>query len=168
HAAASLLGLAAALRPGDAALLVDHAEAYFKIGDLARAEDVNSAAIAAAEESGDARSAIAAGLATTLIALLVRADGGLDEAAAEMNRALPTFEAAGDDSTVASLLIRLADVYWWRGQVGPMEETLERALEHARRADDSRRQSEASIRLGFASLIGPLPIDLPRPAPAGV
>ena len=44
-----------------------------------------------------------------------------------------------------------------------MEETLERALEHARRADDPRRQSEASIRLGFASLIGPLPIDLARP-----
>ena len=44
-----------------------------------------------------------------------------------------------------------------------MEETLERALEHARRADDPRRQSDASIRLGFASLIGPLPIDLARP-----
>ncbi len=81
HAAANLLGRAAALRPGDAALLVDHAEAYFKIGDFARAEDVNSAAIAAAEEAGDARSAIAARLASTLIGLLVRAEGGVDEVA---------------------------------------------------------------------------------------
>ena len=38
HAAANLLGRAAALRPGDAALLVDQSEAYFKIGDFARAE----------------------------------------------------------------------------------------------------------------------------------
>jgi tetratricopeptide (TPR) repeat protein len=163
HAATNLLGRAAALRPGDAALLVDQSEAYFKIGDLARAEEVNSAAIVAAEEAGDARSATAARLASTMIGLLVRAEGGVDELADEMNRALPTFEAAGDDALVAGLLIRLADVYWWRCQVCPMEETLERALEHARRAGDARRQSLASIRLGFATLIGPMPIDLARP-----
>ncbi len=163
HAAANLLGRAAALRPGDAALLVDQSEAYFRIGDFARAEDLNSAAIAAAAEAGDARSAMAARLASTMIALLVRTEGGVDELADELNRALPTFEAAGDDSTGAGLLIRLADVYWWRCQVGSMEETLERALEHARRAGDARRQSLASIRLGFATLIGPMPIDLARP-----
>ena len=163
HAAANLLGRAAALRPGDAALLVDHSEAYFKIGDFARAEAVNSAAFAAAEEAGDARSAIAARLGSTLIGLLVRGEGGVDEVADEINRALPTFEAAGDDSTVARLLIRLADVYWWRCQVGPMEETLERALEHARRADDPRLKSDVSVRLGFATLFGPLAIDLGRP-----
>ena len=163
HAAANLLGRAAALRPGDAALLVDHSEAYFKIGDFARAEAVNSAAFAAAEEAGDARSAIAARLGSTLIGLLVRGEGGVDEVADEINRALPTFEAAGDDSTVARLLIRLADVYWWRCQVGPMEETLERALEHARRAGDPRLESEVSVRLGFATLFGPLAIDLGRP-----
>jgi tetratricopeptide (TPR) repeat protein len=162
HAAANLIGRAAALQPGDAALLVDHSEAYFKIGDFVRAEEVNSAAIAAAEETDDARSAIAARLASTLIGLLLRAEGNVDEVADEINRALPTFESAGDDSTVARLLTRLADGYWWRCQVGPMEEALERALEHARRADDSHRRSDVSIRLGFATLIGPLAIDLGR------
>ena len=103
HAAANLLGRAAALRPGDAALLVDRAEAYFKFGDFSSAEDMNAAAIAAAEETGDARSAIAARLASSLIGLLVRAEGGVDEVADEINRALPTFEAAGDDATVARL-----------------------------------------------------------------
>ncbi|MBA3476059.1 MAG: hypothetical protein H0T10_04820, partial [Actinobacteria bacterium] len=163
HAAVNLLGRAAALQPGDASLLVDHAEAYFKIGDFARAMELNSAAMAAAEEAGDARSAIAARLASTLIGLLVRAEGGVDEVAEEINRALPTFEAAGDDSTVARLLTRLADGYWWRCQVGPMEEALERALVHARRADNPGRQSDVLIRLGFATLIGPLAIDLGRP-----
>ena len=162
HAASNLLGRAVALRPGDAAVLVDHAEAYFKIGDFARAEDLNAAAIAAAEKAGDARSAIAGRLASTLIGLLVRAEGGVDEVADEINRALPTFEAAGDDATVARLLTRLADGYWWRCQVGPMEQLLERALEHARRAEDPRLESDVSVRLGFASLFGPLAIDLAR------
>ena len=163
HAATSLLGRAAALRPGDAALLVDRAEAYFKFGDFSSAEDMNTAAIAAAEETDDARSAIAARLASSLIGLLVRAEGGVDEVADEINRALPTFEAAGDDSTVARLLTRLADGYWWRCQVGPMEEVLERALVHAHRAEDPSRVSNVSMRLGFATVIGPLAIDLGRP-----
>jgi tetratricopeptide (TPR) repeat protein len=164
HAAANLLGRAGALRPGDAALLVDHAEAYFKIGDFARAEDVNAAAIAAAEEAGDARSAIAARLGSRVIDVLVNAESGVvDEYLEEINDALPTFEAAGDDSTVARLLTRLADVYWWRCQIGPMEATLERALEHARRAEDARRESDVAMRLGFATVIGPLAIDLGGP-----
>ena len=124
---------------------------------------MNAAAIAAAEETGDARSAIAARLASSLIGLLVRAEGGVDEVADEINRALPTFEAAGDDATVARLLTRLADGYWWRCQVGPMEEALERALVHAHRADDPSRVSNVSIRLGFATVVGPLAIDLGRP-----
>jgi class 3 adenylate cyclase/tetratricopeptide (TPR) repeat protein len=163
HAAANLLGRAAALRPEDAALLVDYAEAYFKIGDFARAEDVNAAAIVAAEEAGDARSAIAARLGSRVIDVLVNADGGVDEYMDEINDALPTFEAAGDDSTVARLLTELADVYWWRCQIGPMEATLERALEHARRAENPRRESDIAMRLGFATVMGPLAIELGRP-----
>jgi ATP/maltotriose-dependent transcriptional regulator MalT len=106
---------------------------------------------------------MAARLASTMIGLLVRAEGTVDEIAAEIKGALPTFEAAGDDSTVARLLTRLADGYWWRCQVGPMEEALERALAHARRAGDPRREADVSIRLGFATLIGPLALDLGRP-----
>ena len=164
HAAANLLGRAAALRPGDAALLVDHSEAYFKIGDFERAEDVNTAAIAAAEEAGDLRSAIAARLGLTPDRH-ARASGGaeLTSTSTRSTARCPRSKAVADDSTVARLLIRLADVYWWRCQVGPMEETLERALEHSRRAHDHRAESDVSIRLGFATLIGPLPVDLGRP-----
>ena len=145
--------------------VVDHSEAYFKIGDFAQAEAVNSAAFAAAEEAGDARSAIAARLGSTLIGLLVRGEGGVDEVADEINRALPTFEAAGDDSTVARLLIRLADVYWWRCQVGPMEETLERASTRPPR----RRPPPRVGGLGPARLRDPVrPAgDRPRPSSAG-
>ena len=97
-----------------------------------------------------------------MIGLLVRAEAGVDEIAADVHRALPTFERAGDDATVARLLTRLGAAYWWRCQVGPFEETLERALDHARRAGDERQVEEIASRLGFAAVVGPLPVDQAR------
>jgi len=158
HAAVSLLTRAAALRPGDPALLVELAEAHFETGDLTEAERSNGEAAAAARRSGDARSGLAAQLSSRMIGLLVRSEGGADEIAAEVNRALPTFEQAGDDATVARLLSRLAAAYWWRCRVVPMEATLERALEHARRAGDDRQRADIAVRLGIAAVVGPLPV----------
>src|SRR5215210_6516936 len=160
--AAKLLGRATGLRPGDPELLLDLGEALFGAGLFAEAERVNTAASAAAAAAGDSRSELAARLASAMIGLLVRAEPGADEIAAEVNRALPMFERAGDDATVARLLTRLAAAYWWRGQVGPMEETLERALDHARRADDELQPEEIGIRLGFAAVVGPLPVEQAR------
>ena len=45
-----------------------------------------------------------------------------------------------------------------------MEETLERALVHARRAQDDRQREEIAVRLGIAAVIGPLPVEHARPA----
>ena len=125
---------------------------------------MNSAAFAAAEETGDARSAIAASLGSSLIGLLVRAEGGVDEVADEINRALPTFEAAGDDSTVARLLItacgRVLVALPDRPDGGdPRASTRARAP----RRRSQPPQSDVSVRLGFATLFGPLAIDLGRP-----
>ena len=97
-----------------------------------------------------------------MIGLLVRAEAGVDEIAADVNRALPTFERAGDDATVARLLTRLSAVYWWRCQVAAMEETLERALVHARLAGDDRQREEIAVRLGIAAVVGPLPVEQAR------
>ena len=76
-----------------------------------------------------------------------------------MTRALPTFEAAGDDSTVARLLSG------WRTSIGGAARSADggdaragaRTLT-ARRATSGWRQY-VSVRLGFAALIGPLPVD---------
>ena len=162
NAAAKLLRRAATLRPGDAALLVDLGEAIFAANEFAEADRVYAAARAAAVASDDGRSEVAARLGSAMIGLLVRAEGGVDEFATEVNRALPAFEREGDDATVARLLLRLAAAYWWRGQVGPMEETLERALDHARRADDELQREEIAVRLGFAAVVGPLPVEQAR------
>jgi tetratricopeptide (TPR) repeat protein len=158
HAASGLLGRAAALRRGDPALLVDLGEARFGLGDFAGAEQAYAEAQAAAAASGDARSEVAARLSSAVIGLHVRAEGGVDELVDEVGRALPTFEQAGDDATVARLLTRLATAYWWRCQIGPMEDALERALGHAVRAGDERQRAEIGVRLGISAVIGPLPV----------
>lgn len=43
-----------------------------------------------------------------------------------------------------------------------MEEALERALEHARRAGDERQREEIAARLGIAGVVGPLPVEHAR------
>jgi tetratricopeptide (TPR) repeat protein len=159
HAAASLLGRAAALREDDGALLVDLGEALFGLGQFTEAERVYGAAERSAAAAGDARSEVAARLSSAVIGLYVRAEGGVDDLADQVDRALPAFERAGDDATVARLLTRLATAYWWRCQVAAMEDALERALRHAVRAGDERQRAEISARLGISAVIGPLPAE---------
>ena len=159
HAAANLLGRAAAFRPADAALLVDLADAYSQLGLVLEAEERFRTALDAARAASDPRSEILARVELGMIAIVSRAEGSADELAAEVERALPAFEEGGDDRTVARLLIRLAEAYWWRCQIGPMQDALERALVHARRAGDERQVADVAVRLGFAAIVGPLSID---------
>ena len=157
-AAASLLGRAARLRPEDPELLVDLADAYGQLGSVVEAERRFTDALRAATATGDERSQVLARLELGMIGFLARAEGGADELAAEVERVLPGFEEAGDDATVARLLRRLAEAYWWRCQIGPMQDALERALVHAQRAGDERQAADVAVRLGFASIVGPLPV----------
>lgn len=163
RAAATLLTRADELRRGeDPELLVVLAEALLGAGDLAAAELTNERARSAAAAAGDARSELAARLSSRMIGLLVRSEGGVAELAAEVTSALPTFERAGDDAAVARLLTRLAAAYWWRCQVEPMEDALQRARVHARRANEGRQLAEISVRLGLAAVLGPLPVPQAR------
>ncbi len=103
-------------------------------------------------------------LASTLIGLLVRAEGGVDEVADEINRALPTFEAAGDDATVARLAHRGSRT----GTGGDVRSVRWRQPSSARSSTLAAPRIPASSRTsrsGSASrrLFGPLAIDLARP-----
>lgn len=167
HAAANLLGRAAVLRPADAALLFDLADAYSQLGLVLEAEERFHTALDAALAARDPRSEILARFALGMISLHSRAEGNAADLAAEVERVLPAFEAGGDDRTVARLLIRLAEAYWWRCQLGPMQDALERALVHARRAGDERQAADVAVRLGFAAIVGPMSIDDGRRLIAG-
>ena len=159
HAAVNLLGRASALRARDAELLLDRADAQAQLGEVRAAEETFGAALEAAVAAGDPRSEICAQLELGMIGLLTRGDVRVDELAAEVERALPAFERAGDDATLARILTRLAEAYWWRCQIVAMQDVLERALVHARRAGDERQIAAVAVRLGFAAIIGPTPVE---------
>jgi class 3 adenylate cyclase/tetratricopeptide (TPR) repeat protein len=158
HAAVNLLGRASALRAGDPALLLEHADARAGLGDIRAAEETYQAALAAAVLAGDRRSETCARLELGLIGLLTRAEARVSDLADEVERALPVFQQAGDDATLARLLTRLADAFWWRCRIVAMQDALERALLHARRAGDERQIANVAVRLGFAAIIGPTPV----------
>ena len=164
-AATDLLRRAAALAPS-AALLFDLAEAYGRLGSIVEAEERYGAALEAAVTAGDWRSEICARVELEVIALF-RGEGGVDQLATAVQGALPAFEEAGDDRTVARLLTALADAYWWRCQIVPMQETLERALHHARRAADERLEADTAVRLAYGAVVGPLPVAEGRRLVAG-
>ncbi len=160
-AASGLLGRAAALQP-TSELLLDLAEAQMQLGLAGEAEWTFERAVEDAVAAGDDRSAIRARLGLGRIGFLSRGELRIDELAAEVARALPAFEAAGDDATVARLLTQLAEAYWWRCQIVPMQDALEQALAHARRAGDARLEASVAVQFGFAAIVGPLPVEQGR------
>ena len=157
-AASGLLGRAAALMPSPE-LLLDLAEAQMELGLLHEAQRAFADAVDGARAGADDRSAVRGRLGLARIDLLWGGELQMDELAGEVARALPAFEAAGDDATVARLLARLAEAYWWRCRIVPMQDALEQALAHARRAGDERLEANVAVQFGFAAIIGPLPVE---------
>jgi class 3 adenylate cyclase len=160
-AASGLLGRAAALAPTPE-LLLDAAEAQMQLGLVVEAEQTFGLAVEDALAAGDEGSAVRARLGLGRIGFLSRGELRMDELAAEVARALPAFEAAGDDANVARLLAQLAEAHWWRCQIVPMQNALERALAHSRRAGDERLEANVAVQFGFAAIVGPLPVDQGR------
>ncbi len=157
-AASGLLGRAVALKPMPDVLL-DLAEAQMQLGLVAEAEHTFGRAVEDAVAAGDEKSAVRARLGLGRIGFLSRGEMRIEDFAAEVASALPAFEAAGDDATVARLLSQLAEAYYWRCQIVPMQDALERALALSRRAGDERLEAYVAVQFGFAAIIGPLPVD---------
>jgi class 3 adenylate cyclase/tetratricopeptide (TPR) repeat protein len=157
-AASGLLGRAAGLVPTPE-LLLDLAEAQMELGLLQEARRAFTDAVEGSRAAADDGNAVRGRLGLASIDLLSGGELQMDELAAEVARARPAFEAAGDDATVARLLARLAEAYWWRCQIVPMQDALEEALAHARRAGDERLEANVAVRFGFAAIIGPLPVE---------
>jgi class 3 adenylate cyclase/tetratricopeptide (TPR) repeat protein len=157
-AAAALLGRATALKPGPE-ILLDLAEAQMQLGLVAEAERTFRHAVEGAVGAGDERNAIRARLGLGRIAFLSRGEMQIEDFAAEVRAALPAFEAAGDDATVARLFSQLAEAYYWRCRIVPMQDALDRALAHARRVGDERLEAYIAVQFGFAAIVGPLPVE---------
>jgi class 3 adenylate cyclase/tetratricopeptide (TPR) repeat protein len=162
-AAANLLGRSAALLPEDSAprleLLPDHGEALLQLGRFEEAEAV----LGEAERRAEATGAALVGANAALVQLLVRLRTGdqdtwRDEAAVTIAGAMATFEQAGDDRGLAKAWRLLSWTHGTACHFGLAAETSERAIEHARRAGDTRQQTQASTAYAAAAVFGPTPV----------
>src|ERR671932_181585 len=158
-AAASLLERAAALlEPDDPerlALLPDLGEALVDTGDFARAEEV----LRDAEAAGDERVAAEARLSLLLVRFFgADPESWAQEVERETARAIPIFEAAGDDRALAKAWRVLASVH---GRACRFEEEAQagrQATEHARRAGDRRQELRSAAGLAMSRAYGPTPV----------
>jgi class 3 adenylate cyclase/tetratricopeptide (TPR) repeat protein len=158
-AAASLLERAAALLepddPARLALLPDLGEALVDTGDFARAEEV----LRDAEAAGDERLAAEARLSLLLVRFFgADPESWAEEVERETARAIPIFEAAGDDRALAKAWRLVASVH---GRACRFEEEAKagrQAMEHARRAGDRRQELRSAAALAMSRVYGPTPV----------
>ena len=152
--AASLLGRAVGLGPGDAGLLRDRCEAVVSGGDVTAAEEAVAALAAAARDDRDRALADVYGaqLAAQQTPEAVR------DVAARATAAAATLAVHGDDAGVAKAESVHASALLGLGQVGAAEAALDRALAAARRAGDRRRANDVLSLAPRAALWGPSPI----------
>ena len=69
------------------------------------------------------------------------------------------FEAAGDDLGLARAWPAIADYHHWRMEIRLRQEAYERALLHARRAEDGHMVMSTLARLAGAFTFGPYPVE---------
>jgi class 3 adenylate cyclase/tetratricopeptide (TPR) repeat protein len=166
RAGRGLLERAAALLDADdprrVALSAELGLVLTEAGELARAEEVLSAAVD--DLGADGTAGIAARIER--VALRLRSDprGGWERDLELVEAALPGLAAGADgDGSAHRTLARgwfLVGLVrgLWAGHVARGEEALERARRHARAAGDRRQEAEIVGRLGFAAWSGPLSV----------
>jgi class 3 adenylate cyclase/tetratricopeptide (TPR) repeat protein len=161
-AAVDLFSRAVALRPegddGRLDLLPELGAALREAGELTRADEILSEAIAAGRRTGNRRAELAALIERAALRLASEPE---DDADLEAVRAsIPALEELGDDRALAtawSLIGLRLGVWRWRFAEG--ESALERALTHARRLGDRRQEAFILGQLALSALSGPTPVD---------
>jgi predicted ATPase/class 3 adenylate cyclase len=163
HAASRLLLRATALLPPlDPERLQqfpDLGEALMQIGEVAQAESLLEDAVATAELAGAA--AIAAKI--EVVRVLIRRLSGEEanwneEAMAVATEAIAVCEREGDDAGLARAWRMVASVHGNACRFGSAAEALQRALEHARRAEDVRQERRSSSPYALVMAYGPTPV----------
>src|SRR5207249_2307645 len=91
-------------------------------------------------------------------------EGWEDQARRQAERAIPILERTGDKRALARAWTLLAKSHVMRPGYSSMEQALEAAIEHARLADDRRREAEVLWWLGWCLFYGPTPVSegIPR------
>jgi class 3 adenylate cyclase/tetratricopeptide (TPR) repeat protein len=155
-AAASLLARANALlgESTGGELLLELGNALAKTGEFGRAED----AFARAAQSPDRRLQLRAEIELQTVRSFVEPAGAAEENARVAEQAIPELERLGDDYGLAKAWRLLSEAHVMASRWEARAEALERALTHARRVPEARRDaSTIAMLLGQALHYGPTP-----------
>ena len=161
-AAASLLRRAAALVPDDHAtrprLLRDAGEALMEIGEFTAAEEALDASRSGAAARGDA------GMAATVEIMQMQLrfyqtglGGGEAQAVAQVQGLISVLEAGRDDDGLARAWRLLTMIGFGTGKYVFTENAAERAIEHARLADDRLMETRSRSSVAMCALLGRTP-----------
>jgi class 3 adenylate cyclase/tetratricopeptide (TPR) repeat protein len=162
-AAANLLDRAAALLPADDLRRLDWAVdlsvSLIEVGDLARAEALLDEVTKEARRLGDRRLESRASVQRAFLRVHTDPEHSTYEARGEAERAISAFEEIGDELGLARAWQLASHVEFHDGMVAACDAMLERALVHARRADDAREEARILRWLASSALWGPLPVE---------
>ncbi|HSD49682.1 MAG TPA: adenylate/guanylate cyclase domain-containing protein [Actinomycetota bacterium] len=162
-AAANLLSRAADLLPErDPArldLLPELGEVLSDSGAWQEAEAVLTEAIELARSLGDRRSEALAVVPLLYIQLHNGRFAANSEAVPPLERAISMFEDLGDDGGLADGWVLRGYIEFWSGRAERAVEAGVRAVDHARRAQDARREAAVLQTLSFWQVWGPTPVE---------
>ena len=127
--------------------------------DLPRADAVLAEAVEGAKATGDERLESRAGVRRLFVRLLTESDISQLETLAGVERHVARFEELGDDEGLAEGLSLVGMIRFWQGNAATSERMFERALGHARAAEDRRQEGEILKRLALAIDVGPIPAE---------
>ena len=140
-------------------LLPEIGEVLTQTGAWREAELVLTEAIDAARALGDSKSEALAVIRLTWLGLHTRRFTDNIDALPEIATAISTFEELGDDGGLAEGLTLAGSIEFWSGRAGRAVQTADRAIWHARRTNDARRESEVLRWRSVAECYGPTPAD---------
>lgn len=163
-AAANLFLRATALLPvldrSRLELFPELGEALMQLGRFDEAASLLEDAVATAELTGERTLAANAELVNVVVRFLTGgADEWVDEAMTVAHEAIELCGESGDDAGLARAWRVLASIHGRACRYGEAAETLERAIEHARRAGDIRQERRASVQYAQAAVYGPTQVD---------
>ncbi len=157
HAARKLLGRAVELLPPGS---IEASWALFTLADASQAAGDFGRAFELLEplsESPDAVLAAQARILDAYMRILANPHGATVHAERLLTELIPRFEAEGNDAILARARFLEAMIAWLASQAEPTIAASRKALEHARRAGDSRLRGVIAYQLAAAAGWGPAP-----------
>jgi len=162
-AAVNLLERGVALLPRTSAargfMLLELAIAHMRSGAFAAAEGALEEALALARAEGDRRLELRTVIEREFFRMFTNAEAPAEQMTRVAEEAIPALEALGDHGGVARAWHLLSEPPVNACRWGERAAALERALEHARRAEDTRETAFVTASLMQAIELGPTPVD---------